>query len=486
MSTNTQKPHERQQQQLSIGGRLAQTRAPAATIAGLLEIGFFHPFDTVAKRLMANKTSLLQTPGTGGSRLCATASHLNQIIFKHHAQDGMLRKLFYLYPGSLYAVVYKVFQRIYKFAGQPLVRDYINRNHRDSRLFALFGKRNETLMREGTAGCLIGMGEVFLLPLDRLKVLSQVNEEAMKKGLLPLLRQEGVRGMYAGIGITICRNAPGSFALFAGASFAKHTIFGIQEEGGPHSKAVPAAGSTAKPERTRATLAQNMAASSVGACLSITVSNPMDVIKTRMQHATSDVRRSTGSTIASMVREEGIVLPFFKGLTPKIIASAPKLFWRATPRNRRIPEPPPHHVVMEEMEDDRGRGGWGGSYPTGLPEKQTNNKTTTMKRNQRRLEEEAHTADTCRSYHFPFFFGIRWSEDYTLLHHRTTLFLSNYLFQIYLFFVSPDPQGYRKDDNLALCPPPPLSIHLPSTSGRSMVIDMYAHHANELLPYGDC
>lgn len=289
---------------------LTSTRAPAATIAGFLEIGCFHPFDTVAKRLMTNRGSLAR-----GS-FSETCGQLNHVIFKSHASDNILRKVLYLYPGSLYAVVYKVFQRIYKFAGQPIVRDYLLRHH-DETFRRWFG-RSAKLMREGTAGCLIGIGEVFLLPLDRLKVLSQVNEAAMRNGLLPLLRQEGFRGMYAGIGITVCRNAPGSFALFGGASFAKHTLLGVNESETANSGGAGGHG---------ATVAQNMFASFVGACLSITVSNPMDVIKTRMQHATVDVRQSTGRTIAAIVKEEGLILPFFKGLTPKIVASAPKLIF---------------------------------------------------------------------------------------------------------------------------------------------------------------
>lgn len=289
----------------SNGKSIRESRAPAATIAGFMEIGLFHPFDTVAKRLMTNRGSLAK-PTVG-----QTLGHLNEIIFKHHAHDSILRKALYLYPGSFYAVIYKVFQRTYKFAGQPVVREYLLKHHDDS-FQRTFG-RSAKVMREGTAGCLIGIGEIFLLPLDRLKVLYQVNEDAMKKGLISLLRQEGFKGMYAGTAITICRNAPGSFALFGGASFAKHVILGIKDD------------DDGKGKKNRETVAQNIFASTVGACLSITVSNPMDVIKTRVQHATKDTRQTAVQTIFRMLKEEGVFTPFFKGLTPKIVASAPKL-----------------------------------------------------------------------------------------------------------------------------------------------------------------
>ncbi|KPA73814.1 putative mitochondrial mitochondrial carrier protein [Leptomonas pyrrhocoris] len=286
----------------SFSDRFIRSHAGAATGAGILEIAFFHPFDTTAKRLMANKGSISR--GSIGG----TAANLNQIIFKQHAHDGLLRKVMYLYPGSLYAVVYKVFQRVYKFAGQPYVRDFLSANYRQS-FTRWFGKANK-VMEDAMAGCLIGLGEVFLLPLDRLKVLSQTNERAMRKGLLPLLRQEGVRGMYAGTAVTMCRNAPGSFCLFGGTAFTKGYVFGLSDY-------------------RSATLFQNMCASTVGACLSIAVSNPMDVVKTRVQFQTEGERRNAVFTATAMLREEGVT-SFFKGLTPKIVASAPKLIFAYT------------------------------------------------------------------------------------------------------------------------------------------------------------
>ncbi|AYU75669.1 MCP13 / mitochondrial carrier protein [Leishmania donovani] len=286
----------------SFVDRFLRSHAGAATAAGILEIAFFHPFDTTAKRLMANKGSIMR--GSMGE----TAANLNMIVFKKHADAGFLRKVVYLYPGSLYATVYKVFQRVYKFAGQPLVRDFLSSNYRDG--FKRYCGEAHKVMEDATAGCLIGLGEVFLLPLDRLKVLSQTNEAAMRSGLLPLLRQEGFRGMYAGTVVTMCRNAPGSFCLFGGTAFTKGYIFGLSDY-------------------RHATLFQNMCASTVGACVAIAISNPMDVVKTRVQQQTDAERRSGMTMATAMLKEEG-VLSFFKGLTPKIIASAPKLIFAYT------------------------------------------------------------------------------------------------------------------------------------------------------------
>lgn len=74
-----------------------------------------------------------------------------------------------------------------------------------------------------------------------------------------------------------------------------------------------------------------MCASTVGACCSIAVSNPMDVIKTRVQRqvVTSSHKLSAWEMTKMMWKEEG-VSSYFKGLTPKIMVSAPKLIFAYT------------------------------------------------------------------------------------------------------------------------------------------------------------
>jgi hypothetical protein len=67
-----------------------------------------------------------------------------------------------------------------------------------------------------TAGSLIGIGEIVLLPLDVLKIKRQTNPEAFKgRGVLKIVRDEGF-GLYRGWGWTAARNAPGSFAVSVG------------------------------------------------------------------------------------------------------------------------------------------------------------------------------------------------------------------------------------------------------------------------------
>lgn len=61
------------------------------------------------------------------------------------------------------------------------------------------------------------------------------------------------------------------------------------------------------------------------------MSAPLDVIKTRIQNRNFDNPESGFRIVSKMVRHEGMS-SFFKGLTPKLLMTGPKLvfsFWLA-------------------------------------------------------------------------------------------------------------------------------------------------------------
>lgn len=81
----------------------------------------------------------------------------------------------------------------------------------------------------------------------------------------------------------------------------------------------------------KATWFQNFIASIAGASASLVVSAPLDVIKTRIQNRNFDNPESGFKIIKNMVKHEGAT-SFFKGLTPKLLMTGPKLvfsFWLA-------------------------------------------------------------------------------------------------------------------------------------------------------------
>lgn len=267
--------------------------------AGIAELLVFHPVDTIAKRLMSNQTRI------------ASASQLNSVIFRAHAADPAVRRFFTLFPGLGYAAAYKILQRIYKYGGQPFVRDYLS-NHHGGAFDQTFGRGNGKAMMHATAGSLIGIGEIVLLPLDVLKIKRQTNPDAFRgRGVMRIVADEGF-GLYRGASWTAARNAPGSFALFGGSAAAKQYLFKLEDY-------------------NAATWFQNFVASIAGSSASLLVSAPLDVVKTRIQNQNFEVKQSGMKVISNMARQEG-PSAFFKGLVPKLLMTGPKLtfsFWLA-------------------------------------------------------------------------------------------------------------------------------------------------------------
>jgi hypothetical protein len=236
-------------------------------------------------------------------------TNLNQAIFKQKATAAPLAKYMSLFPGISFGAAYKVLQRAYKFGGQPFVRDFLTKNYKESFENA-FGKNNGKTMIYATAGSIMGVGEIVLLPLDVLKIKAQTNPDAFKgRGLFKILSDEGF-ALYRGATWTAARNAPGSFALFGGSAAVKDYLFKLENYGD-------------------ATFMQDSIASVAGAVASITVAQPLDVIKTRIQKRDFNDKTSGTRILADLVKNEGFGA-FFKGLTPKLIIIGPKLVFSFT------------------------------------------------------------------------------------------------------------------------------------------------------------
>ncbi|KAJ6001805.1 hypothetical protein N7499_002331, partial [Penicillium canescens] len=277
----------------------ATARLLGSGSAGIAELMIFHPVDTTAKRLMSNQTRITNTTA------------FKEVVFKEYANASVARKFTSLFPGLGYAAGYKVLQRIYKYGGQPFARDYLAQHH-GADFDKAFGKGTGKAIMHATAGSLIGIGEIVLLPLDVLKIKRQTNPEAFRgRGLFKIIADEGM-GLYRGAGWTAARNAPGSFALFGGSAFAKEYIYKLSDY-------------------NAASWGQNFVASVCGASASLVVSAPLDVIKTRIQNRNFENPESGFKIVSKMLKHEGPT-SFFKGLTPKLLMTGPKLvfsFWLA-------------------------------------------------------------------------------------------------------------------------------------------------------------
>jgi hypothetical protein len=279
----------------------AKARLLGSATSGIAELLVFHPVDTVAKRLMSN-----------------TDPHASMIkvLFKDKASAPAMTRFLSLFPGLGYAAGYKVLQRIYKYGGQPYFNDYLSKHHKHQ-FDSVFGERTGKFMMNATAGSLTGIGEIVLLPLDVLKIKRQTNPESFRsRGFVRILLDENVN-LYRGWGWTAARNAPGSFALFGGSAFTKEYLFGLKNY-------------------SDATWGQNFVASIAGSIASITVAAPLDVVKTRIQNANFESKVGGVTIIRDMIKHEGFTA-FFKGLTPKVLVTAPKLVFSFTLAQSLIP-----------------------------------------------------------------------------------------------------------------------------------------------------
>jgi len=267
-----------------------------SSTSGVLEIGIFHPVDTLAKRLMSNTSA-------GGA---SDWESLKKVVFKENVDKGLMRKWLGLFSGVGFGAVYKVLQRTYKFGGQPIAKQFmdikVGHHFRN-----IFGNKTGNDMLHATSGSIIGLGEIVLLPLDILKIKAQVNPQY---SILENVKGVTVGDMYAGWRWTALRNLPGSFLLFGVNSLAYTRLFGIE---GPWE----------------AKFYQIFVASMCGGTCSILFSSPMDVIKTRIQNKPFGDERSGMKYVGALLKEEG-PSAFFKGVIPKLGLIGPKLVFSFT------------------------------------------------------------------------------------------------------------------------------------------------------------
>ncbi|GLE11831.1 hypothetical protein PINS_up024531 [Pythium insidiosum] len=187
-------------------------------------------------------------------------------------------------PGLGFAAGYKITQRIYKFGGQPIARDYLKKNHSET-FNNLFGERNAKVMMQATAGSIIGIGEIGAAAARRASRSAPrpTRRPSPGRGVVDIFKQEGF-ALYRGAGWTAARNAPGSFALFGW----QRLLHGVRL--------------SSSRSHSDATFMQ-IAASSIAVLRPR--SSPLDVIKTRVQARAFDSPESGMSVIKNLLKNEG-------------------------------------------------------------------------------------------------------------------------------------------------------------------------------------
>ncbi|GAX83249.1 hypothetical protein CEUSTIGMA_g10675.t1 [Chlamydomonas eustigma] len=156
----------------------------------------------------------------------------------------------------------------------------------------------------------------FVCPLDVLKTRLQVQRISERhgggiaKGLANIVRQEGLKGLYRGLGPTLVALLPNWAVYFTVYDKLKHTF--SQGPGGQQLSPTPAI---------------HMAAAASAGIATLLVTNPLWVIKTRMQTQNMSLAnrpmhmrayKGTFDALARITREEGL-RGLYSGLAPSLM-----------------------------------------------------------------------------------------------------------------------------------------------------------------------
>lgn len=259
-------------------------------LAGVADFFLFHPFDTAIRRMQ----NAQQPRPTMISQLI---SHYKHVIFNGMpANSSLFSRICSLYAGAPWAFMYKVTARGYKFGTQPLLEGVV-RDHYGNWLNQHVDGRCVNPLIKAISASIIGMGEFIFAPLDAIVVRYQGTET---RPVSQIVRSEGMN-LYKGCNWTAARNGVGSFFLFS----------------------IPAFVSAAMTDRLGKThVWQEGFANFIGGLVSTAATNPIDVVKTRVQTRGGN---TTGSMILrEIIHQEGIGA-LFKGVTIRVVSVAPRL-----------------------------------------------------------------------------------------------------------------------------------------------------------------
>lgn len=261
-------------------------------IAGLLESTVFHPLDTTSKRLMSNQNKLI---------IRGHDSNAYNIIFQTNVNKKLIQQIKSLYNGITFSLMHRITQRMYSYGGQPILRQYIEKEY-------IPNTKKDRIICETISGSIIGIGEIFFMPFDVLKIKKQTNINTFNnRSLYQIIKQENYYNYYKGAPITALRN----FIAIGNFFFINSTIREYLFE---------------KENQWELTFKQYAFISLCSSITSITISAPFDLVKTRIQNKNFGQNFNSIDVISNIIKHEGCK-SFFKGLNTKLFIIAPKIIF---------------------------------------------------------------------------------------------------------------------------------------------------------------
>ncbi|KAF9202564.1 hypothetical protein BGZ49_007276 [Haplosporangium sp. Z 27] len=261
----------------------------AGAVAGVAEVSCMYPLDLVKTRLQlqvtTNRSILANSALANSAKPAIDQAPYTSILdcLRKVLQQG---GFFNLYRGSLPPILAEAPRRAVKFGA----------NEQWGFVLKKFLSVDQfTVMQAGVVGSMAGVTEAFLVtPFDLVKVrLQDRNSLGVYRGTFDCIRkilaQEGVLTFYHGIDSTAWKHA-----TWSGAYFMTIQIFRI---------AFPQRSSTSKKE----SMLRNFVAGTIGGIFGTLISNPFDVIKSRIQNQKGGAVKYGFAlpSIARIYREEG-------------------------------------------------------------------------------------------------------------------------------------------------------------------------------------
>ena len=268
------------------------TKLIGSGIAGLLESTIFHPLDTTSKRLMSNQDKLI---------IRGSNSNLYNIIFQTKINKNVTRQVKSLYNGIAFSLLHRITQRMYSYGGQPILRQCIEKKY-------IPKTKKERVLCETISGCIIGVGEILFMPLDVLKIKKQTNINTFKKrSLYQIIKEENYYNYYKGFPINVVRN----FIAIGNFFFINSTIreYIFQKENQRELK-----------------FKDYVFTSLCSSIISVTISAPFDLIKTRIQNKNFGQKVNSLILTRDIIKYEGYK-SFYKGLNTKLLIITPKIIF---------------------------------------------------------------------------------------------------------------------------------------------------------------
>jgi solute carrier family 25 iron transporter 28/37 len=302
----------------------------AGGMAGLIEHGFMFPVDTIKTRMQSAIPTTIVTQSSSSSSVHATttttttkAPGMIQVL-KTIRSEGYIR----LYSG-LSAVLsgaipsHALYFATYEFAKDCLTNRRIRRSSSDPIPVVTNAPPNTMVI--GVAGIMATMAhDAISTPLDVIKQRMQLNGNyrTMLSCFRDVLKNEGMKAFYISYPTTLMMNVPYTMVHFIAYETFKYLLHNDHHhDHDDHDEHDHDDHHHHHGER-KEQMWKHFVSGGIAGTLGAAVSNPFDVVKTRLQTQGPKEYAGVRDATRRILKEEGLG-GFLRGVTPRMLYHAP-------------------------------------------------------------------------------------------------------------------------------------------------------------------